>query len=82
MAHFFRPQRRKDLSAPAQERGLRAAVAGRSCTRDRVGDYQLMEAKVRNLLRFAKDDLKNPSGYLVICALGVLGLVMAAVVHF
>ena len=36
---------------------------------------------MRNLLEFVKNDLRNPSGYLVICALGVLGLVMTVAVR-
>jgi len=40
-----------------------------------------MEGKLRHLLHWARSDMRNPSGYLVIGALGALGLVMAAVVH-
>jgi len=42
----------------------------------------MMEVKLRSVLRFVRSDLRNPSGYLVICTLGVLGLAMVAVVHF
>lgn len=41
--------------------------------------FSALSGRVRDFRRFLAHDLSNPSGYVVICLLGVLGLALCVV---